>query len=113
MVKVTFPPIQHTLEGWDGELEEWRLIFMNGPLPVFETTTFASLPAASSHDRSFAFFNDTTAGWLPAFSDGAAWQKIGHQSAARANSVAATVGALVTDFNDLLAKMRTAGLLAP
>jgi hypothetical protein len=35
------------------------------------------------------------------------------QAAAQGNSVAATVGALVTDFNSLLAKLRTAGILAP
>lgn len=32
-------------------------------------------------------------------------------TAAQADSVAATVGALVTDFNALLAKLRTAGIL--
>ena len=34
------------------------------------------------------------------------------QSAAQADSVAATVADLVTDFNALLAKLRTAGILA-
>jgi hypothetical protein len=34
-------------------------------------------------------------------------------AAAQADSVAATVGALVTDFNALLAKLRTAGVIAP
>jgi hypothetical protein len=33
------------------------------------------------------------------------------QAAARADSTAATLADLVTDFNDLLAKLRTAGLL--
>lgn len=35
------------------------------------------------------------------------------QAVAQVNSVAATVADLVTDFNALLAKLRTAGILAP
>lgn len=35
------------------------------------------------------------------------------QAAAQADSTATTVAGLVTDFNALLAKLRTAGLLAP
>lgn len=34
------------------------------------------------------------------------------QAAAQTDSVAATVGAVVTDFNALLAKLRTAGIIA-
>ncbi|WP_152682350.1 head fiber protein [Sphingopyxis sp. C-1] len=34
------------------------------------------------------------------------------QAATQADSVAATVGAVVTDFNALLAKLRTAGIIA-
>ena len=34
------------------------------------------------------------------------------KQAAQADSVAATVGAVVTDFNSLLAKLRLAGILA-
>lgn len=35
------------------------------------------------------------------------------QSAAQANTAASDVAGLVTDFNALLAKLRTAGILAP
>lgn len=34
------------------------------------------------------------------------------QAATQADSVAATVGAVVTDFNALLAKLRAAGIIA-
>lgn len=34
-------------------------------------------------------------------------------AAAQVNSVATTVGGIVTDFNALLAKLRTAGILLP
>lgn len=112
MAKVTYPSISHAIEGWDAELEDWRIILSNGPLPIFEVAAFGSLPTASNNDRSIAFFNDGVAGWIMAYSDGIAWQKVGHQTATQANSVAATVGALVTDFNALLAKLKAAGLMA-
>lgn len=38
---------------------------------------------------------------------------LANPAAAQVDSVAATVGALVTDFNALLAKLRTAGVLLP
>lgn len=38
---------------------------------------------------------------------------LANPAAAQVDSVAATVGALVTDFNALLAKLRAAGVLLP
>jgi hypothetical protein len=116
MAKVTYPAVAHGIEGWDGELESWRVILQTGPLPIFEASSglFANLPTASSNDRSIAFFNESTnsVGWMMAYSDGAAWKKVPRQAAAQVDSVAATVGALVTDFNGLLAKLRASGVLA-
>jgi hypothetical protein len=44
--------------------------------------------------------------------DGTAVPKL-KQAPAQADSVATTIAGLVTDFNALLAKLRTAGILAP
>lgn len=47
------------------------------------------------------------------FESGATLEGFPAVAAAQADSTAETVAALVTDFNSLLSKLRTAGLLAP
>jgi hypothetical protein len=83
---------------------------VDGPLPVKTYADFASLPAAGSYDWSVAALEDEE---VLVFSDGAAWHRIGRRAAAQADSTAAALADLVTDFNSLLAKLRTAKLLAP
>lgn len=111
MAKRTYPQIQSTIEGWDGEAEAWRDNLANFPIPIFEPTAglFANLPAANQNDRGLAAVNDPTAGWILVLSNGSSFRKIPVQAAAQADSVAATLAALVIDFNALLAKRRTAG----
>lgn len=116
MAKKTYPALQAGIEGWDALLTgPWRDLLQGGPLPVYEPAggLLANLPAAAQNDRALAFVNDATAGWIPVYSNGTTWLKVPTQAASQANSAAGTVGALVTDFNALLAKLRTAGVLAP
>lgn len=115
MAKRTYPQIDHAHESWDAALESWRDNLANAPLPIYEPPGGAegALPTATQNDRGVAAINDATAGWILVLSNGAAYRKIPVQAAAQANSAAGTVGALVTDFNALLAKLRTSGALAP
>lgn len=115
MAKRDYPQIDHAAESWDAALDSWRDNLRNFPLPIYEPPggAEASLPAATQNDRGVAAVNDPTAGWILVLSTGAAYRRIPVQAAAQSNSVAATVGALVTDFNALLAKLRTSGAIAP
>lgn len=114
MAKRTWPQILHQAESWDAELDSWRDNLITAlPIPEPSTGLFADLPNASQNDRGIAAINDPTAGWMFVISNGSAWERIPKRAAARADSVAGTVGALVTDFNDLLAKLRIGGTIAP
>lgn len=115
MTKRTYPSILAGIEGWDAELDSWRDNLQNYPIPVPEPAagSYGALPAASQNDRGISAVNDATAGWILVLSTGAAWAKIPKQAAAQADSTAANVTDLKTDFNALLAKLRTAGVLAP
>jgi hypothetical protein len=114
MAKKTYPAVNHGLEGWDTELDAWRTLLQSSPLPIFRPTSglFANLPTAAQNDDGIAVIADPTAGVILVLSNGSVWRRIPVQSAAQVDSVAATVGALVTDFNALLAKFRTAGVMA-
>lgn len=115
MSKQQFPEVPHGQQSWDAELEDWRQIFINKPYPLFRPTSglFANLPNANQNDDGLCVVLDPTAGVLPVLSDGAAYRKIGVQSAAQVNSVAVTLAALVSDFNLLLTNRRTSGQQAP
>lgn len=105
--------IQSTLEAWDADVtNNFNLVFA-GPLPLVVYANFAAIPAANQFDQCLVSFNDATAGWIMALSNGTTFRKVGVQAAAEADSTATTVANLKNDFNSLLAKLRTAGLLAP
>lgn len=119
MTKPTFVPVSilAAVEGWDGPVTDnfdaIKDIFIDNPMPVKEYALAAALPTASNFDRCIVIKEDATAGWLIRFSDGSTWRIVPTQAAAQADSVAASLGALVTDFNSLLAKLRASGALAP
>lgn len=85
MSKRQFVSISSGLEGWDADMDDnFDVSGRTFPIPLFENTadtSFSGLPTANQNDRGLAAFLDTTAGWLPALSDGTSWKKIGSQSA--------------------------------
>lgn len=115
MAKVTYPQISHANQSWDAELESWRQNLQYRPLPVYRPTAgaFANLPTASQNDDGLAVIADATAGVIMALSNGTIWRKVPVQAAAQADSTAPDVATLKADFNSLLAKLRTAGVIAP
>lgn len=109
--------ISHGVEGWDGAIVDNFEILDDAPWPVFqqaagdETNLPITFPPAS-YDRCIAFVNHTTIGWIMYYSTGTTWLVIPHRAAAQADSVAVVLATLVADFNSLLAKLRTAGVIA-
>lgn len=119
MSKPTFSPIGilAAIEGWDGPVSDnfdaLKTLLIDGPFPLKEYAIADTLPTASNYDRCIAARENATAGWLIALSNGTTFRLIPVQAAAQTDSVAATVADLRTDFNALLAKLRTAGTIAP
>ena len=111
-------PLQSGMEGWDAnvndELSALAATVLEAPFPAYQhagnQTDLATTFAAASYDRCLVWVNHTSLGWVLYYSDGTSWRIYG-RAAAQADSVAANVADLRTDFNALLAKMRAAGLL--
>lgn len=116
MAKPALKVIASGTEQWDAAITDNFGFVGTRPTVIAEFADLATLNAAypaNQNDRCIAAINDGTAGWVLVMSDGAAWKIIGKQAAAQADSVAPDVLTLKNDFNALLAKLRTAGQLAP
>ncbi len=65
------------LEAWDAELLKDLDIIFASPIPLYQhDDTLADLTTnfpPANYDRCLCFVNDTTAGWVLAFSDGTTW----------------------------------------
>lgn len=81
-------------------------------IPAASAVAGAALAAAGAVGASAAYARADHVHPIPGVSAGAVRGTVLIQ-AAQANSVAADVATLVTDFNALLAKLRTAGILTP
>lgn len=93
------------VSAWDADADFNFTLLFNGPLPLFQVASTASLPAASSYDKCLAMV-----GSVLYISNGTTWGKY-QVAATQAASVAADVPGLVTDFNALLAKLKAAGIM--
>ena len=102
-------------QSWDAPLNEALDILGRAgdpvPLPLHtgdESDLNSTFPAGN-FDQCSVWVDHTTLGRVLATSDGSSWTY--RRAAARADSTATDVAGIVSDFNDLLAKLRTAGLL--
>jgi len=119
MARPNFSPVllDSGTEGWDAEVDDnfaaAKEVFQDGPIPLKEYANVGALPAAAQYDRCACMVNlGGAVGWTIAISNGAAWQFVPKQAAAQANSTAAALADLVTDFNTLLTKLRATGVIA-
>lgn len=118
MTRPTYTPtaIASAIEAWDAVVTDnfnhTADTLINNPVPLAKYANVAALPAFGSFDQCLCVVNEATAGWVIALSNGAAWEIIPKRCATQANSVAGTLGALVTDFNALLAKLKASGVMA-
>lgn len=117
MTRPNFTDIPHGVQGWDAVVNDDFALIGTTPVPLALYANAGALPTASSYDKCFAVITDdgSGGGGKPAFvmSNGTTWLLIGTRAATQAASVAATLGALVTDFNALLTKLKASGLMAP
>ena len=106
-------PIQSGLESWDAAVDDNFDVLgkMGNPVPIPEWAggNETTLPAASAYDNCWIWVVHSTLGRTLAYSDGSAWKYL--TAAAQADSTAVDVAGLKSDFNALLAKLRTAGTL--
>jgi hypothetical protein len=105
-------------QSWDAPLNEALDVLGRAgepvPLPLHtgDESDLQTTFAAADYDQCQIWVDHTTLGRVLAWSDGSSWQFVPQPAAAQADSTAVSVGDLVTDFNNLLAAMRAAGLLA-
>jgi len=100
----TFPPVVGTTAT--------TALAGNTAIPAAATTAPAALSAAAAVGTGTAFARNDHVHAIPGVSSGAVRGTVLIQ-AAQANSTATDVAGLVTDFNALLAKLRTAGVITP
>jgi len=134
---LTFWAIAPGTAGWDAliasNFEQLRVWLSDGPLPLKAYAAGVALPSAAVWDRAIVAKHDGTA-WRLEYSNGTAWEVVVTQALLATPSAAgavkqaavradvnqtisnpptqAEVQALSDAFDDLLAKLRTAGLLA-
>jgi len=107
MARPTRRTISSEISAWDADVDFNFDLLTGVPLALKQYALVGDLPAASSYDDCLALV-----GSVLYISDGAAWSPYLAQAATVADSVAVTVAAMASDFNDLLASLQTAGIMA-
>lgn len=99
---------------WDIEADSNFALITETPFPVClaaDTTALQALAPAANYDACLALVGTSSAARLY-ISNGTAWVLYDAKAAYLANSAAVDVAGLATDFNALLAALKTAGLMA-
>jgi len=94
---------------WDGEVDSNFSIMTETPFPIASYATIGALPAASSYDDCLAHVQANDRLYI---SNGSSWELYDRKSALVADSTAADATQMATDFNTLLAALKTANLMA-
>lgn len=104
MARISYTALASGQQGWDATINGNLAVAFDGPFPFKEYATYGALPAAGADNvRCVAAL---TAEHRLVISNGTIWLRMPTMAAAQADSVAATLAALVIDFNLLLAKLR-------
>jgi hypothetical protein len=104
--------IDSGIAAWDGDVDRNFDIILNSPFPIVAVADLATLTstfAASSYDDCLALTEDDSRLYI---SNGTTWELYDRQSALVADSTAATVSEMATDFNELLDALKASGLMA-
>ena len=106
-------PIRRTIASgiaaWDADADHNFSLLTDGPFPMLIADATGDLPSASSYDDCLALVGTTTV--LMYLSNGTTWE-VYRQGAVVADSTAATVADMATDFNELLTSLQDSGLMA-
>lgn len=94
---------------WDGEADSNFSIITESPFPIASYATTGALPAASSYDDCLAHVQADDRLYI---SNGSTWELYDRKSALVADSTATNATEMATDFNELLAALIAADLMA-
>ena len=94
---------------WDGEVDSNFSIITETPFPIASFATVGALPTASSYDDCLAHVQADDRLYI---SNGSSWILYDRKSALVADSTASDATQMATDFNLLLAALKTASLMA-
>lgn len=109
MARPTRRILSSGIAAWDADADHNFSLLTDGPFPMAIYDTVGDLPAASSYDDCLALVGTITV--LMYLSNGTTWE-VYRQGVAVADSTATLVAEMATDFNELLASLRDAGLMA-
>ena len=112
MARPTLRVLTSGIAAWDADVDANFQIIAGGPFPIYnpaDTTTLNSEAPAASYDNCLALVGTTSV--LLYISNGSTWE-VYRQGDAVADSTASTVADLASDFNDLLASLKDAGIMA-
>ncbi len=94
------------IAAWDADVDANFGLIMDAPLPLYQVSTVGDLPDATEYNACFAWVGNVLY-----ISDGTTWAEYLPIAPATADSTATIVADLVTDFNTLLANLRSAGIM--
>jgi hypothetical protein len=109
MARPTRLVIASGIAAWDADTDENFDIIAGAPFPMVQeanTTDLATNFPADEYDDCFALVDDVIY-----ISNGTSWE-VYRQSANVADSTATTVSEMATDFNELLAALQSANIMA-
>lgn len=107
MARPTRKIISSGISAWDGDVDANFGNLTDSPFPIFQVDLVGELPAASLYDDCFALVGDDLYQ-----SNGTAWSPYLGEAANVPDSTATTVSQMASDFNDLLAALQNAGIMA-
>lgn len=107
MARPTRITLSSGLSAWDADADFNFNLLTGAPLPIYQVAVVGSLPAATSYEDCLALVDDELY-----ISDGSTWSPYFGQAVFVADSTAVTVADMVTDFNELLAALQGAGIMA-
>ena len=94
---------------WDGEADSNFSIITESPFPIASYATTGALPTAASYDDCLAHVQADDRLYI---SNGSTWELYDRKSALVDDSTATDATQMATDFNELLAALQTANLMA-
>lgn len=97
------------IAAWDADIDTNFKIITEGPFPMVQYALVGDLPSAATYDNCLALVGTTDP--LMYISNGTTWE-VYRQGAAVADSTAATVADMATDFNELLTSLKDTGIMA-
>lgn len=111
MARPTRRTIASGIASFDADIDANFDYITGQPFPMYWVATTGELPTASSYDDCMALVGTSGSARLY-YSNGSTWELYDNVSANVPDSTATTVADMASDFNDLLAALIAAGIMA-